>query len=30
VALIPLGYPAKASSAPNRRELAEFVHHETF
>lgn len=30
VALIPLGYPAKVSSAPNRRELAEFVHRDTF
>lgn len=30
VALIPLGYPAKSSAAPNRREVAEFVHYETF
>lgn len=26
VALIPLGYPAKISSAPKRREIAEFTH----
>jgi nitroreductase len=30
VALIPLGYPAKISSAPNRREIAEFTHHDVF
>jgi nitroreductase len=30
VALIPLGYPAKISSAPNRREIAEFTHQDTF
>jgi len=30
VALIPLGYPAKISSAPNRREAREFVHLNTF
>ncbi len=30
VALIPLGYPAKVSSAPNRREIAEFTHRNTF
>ncbi len=30
VAMIPLGFPAKASSAPNRREIAEFTHHDTF
>jgi nitroreductase len=30
VALIPLGYPAKISSAPNRREIAEFTHPDTF
>ena len=30
VALIPMGYPAKRSSAPKRREVAEFVHYETF
>jgi nitroreductase len=30
VALIPMGYPAKRSSAPKRRGVSEFVHHETF
>ena len=30
VALIPLGYPAKISSAPNRREVAEFTHRNTY
>ena len=30
VVLIPLGYPAKGSPAPKRREINEFVHHETF
>jgi len=30
VVLIPLGYPAKISSAPKRREIGEFVHHNTF
>jgi nitroreductase len=30
VALIPLGYPAKISSPPNRREPNEFTHHNTF
>lgn len=30
VVLIPLGYPAKISSAPNRREIAEFTHHDGF
>ncbi len=30
VSLIPLGYPAKSGSAPKRREIAEFTHHETF
>ncbi len=30
VALIPLGYPAKISSAPNRREIKEFTHRNTF
>jgi nitroreductase len=30
VVLIPLGYPAKISSAPKRREIREFVHHNTF
>ena len=28
--LIPLGYPAKISSAPKRREISEFTHHDTF
>ncbi|MDY0040900.1 MAG: nitroreductase family protein [Desulforhabdus sp.] len=30
VALIPLGYPAKVSSAPKRRNLGEFVHQDAF
>ena len=30
VALIPLGYPAKVPSAPKRREVAEFMHQETY
>ena len=30
VALIPLGYPAKAPSAPKRREVDEFMHLERF
>ncbi|RPH49405.1 MAG: nitroreductase [Desulfobacteraceae bacterium] len=30
VALVPLGYPAKISSAPQRREIREFVHFNTF
>jgi nitroreductase len=30
VAMIPLGFPAKASSAPNRRDAAEFTHRERF
>jgi len=30
VALIPLGYPAQESSAPKRRGMDEFIHHETF
>ena len=30
VALIPLGYPAKISSPPSRREVKEFVHMEKF
>jgi len=28
--LIPLGYPAKLSSPPKRKELSEFVHFDTF
>ncbi|MCK8601517.1 nitroreductase family protein [Desulfoferrobacter suflitae] len=30
VTLIPLGYPAKISSAPKRREIREFSHYEKF
>jgi len=30
VVLIPLGYPAKISSAPKRREIGDFVHHNIF
>lgn len=30
VALIPVGYPAKDSPAPKRREIPEFTHHEKF
>jgi len=30
VAMIPLGFPAKTPSAPNRREIAEFTHPDTF
>jgi nitroreductase len=30
VSLIPLGYPAKISSAPKRREIVEFAHTEKF
>jgi nitroreductase len=30
VALIPMGYPAKDSAAPKRREISEFTHHEKF
>ncbi len=30
VVLIPIGYPAKISSAPKRREIREYVHHNTF
>jgi nitroreductase len=30
VALIPLGYPAKDSAAPKRREISEFTHYEKF
>jgi len=30
VALIPMGYPAKKSSAPKRREVNEFFHVDTF
>lgn len=30
VTLIPLGYPAKISAAPKRREISEFTHYESF
>jgi len=30
VVLIPMGYPAKISSAPRRREVSEFIHYNTF
>lgn len=30
VALIPMGYPAKGSGAPNRREISEFTHYDRF
>jgi len=30
VALVPLGYPAQEVSAPPRKEIDEFVHHDTF
>lgn len=30
VALVPLGYPAKVSPAPKRREISEFTHYDTF
>jgi nitroreductase len=30
LALIPVGYPAKDSAAPKRREIGEFTHHERF
>lgn len=30
VVMIPLGFPAKISSAPNRREISEFTHHNAF
>jgi len=30
VALIPLGYPAKISKAPKRKEISEFTHYEKF
>jgi nitroreductase len=30
VTLIPVGFPAKESPAPKRRELSEFVHHDGF
>ncbi len=30
VAMIPVGYPAKDSAAPKRREISEFAHYEKF
>jgi len=30
VSLIPMGYPAKTSSAPKRKEVSGFIHHDTF
>jgi nitroreductase len=30
VTLIPVGYPAKEGRAPDRREISEFVHYDTF
>lgn len=30
VSLIPIGYPDHAPSAPKRREMSEFIHHDTF
>jgi len=30
VAMVPVGYPAKDSPAPRRREISEFVHYEKF
>ena len=30
VALIPMGYPAKDSAAPKRREISEFTHYDKF
>jgi nitroreductase len=30
VALIPVGYPAKESAAPKRREVSDFTHHDKF
>jgi len=30
VALIPLGYPVQEPKAPNRREISEFLHYNTF
>lgn len=30
VVLIPMGYPAKISNAPKRKEISEFTHHNTF
>lgn len=30
VCMVPMGHPAKSSSAPRRREIAEFTHNDTF
>ena len=30
VSMVPMGYPDHAPSAPKRRELSEFIHHDTF
>jgi nitroreductase len=30
VAMLPVGFPAKISSAPNRRDVAEFTHQDSF
>jgi nitroreductase len=30
VSLVPLGYPAEESKAPHRKEIAEFIHYDTF
>ena len=30
VVLIPLGYPAKISNAPKRKEISDFIHYNTF
>lgn len=30
VVLIPMGYPAKVSKSPKRKEISEFIHHNTF
>jgi nitroreductase len=30
VAMIPVGYPAKDSPAPKRREIGEFTHYDKF
>jgi len=30
VVMIPVGYPAKVPSAPKRKEISEFTHHENF
>ena len=30
VAMLPIGFPAKESPAPKRREISEFTHYDTF